>query len=55
MLQQGRVNIQCPCGKLLKTQMVTENTRTRGQLLCTACKKRVEFSVIAFECYTNYK
>lgn len=57
MAQYVKVDIVCPCGKLLETRTsnADSGSTTRGIKLCPSCKKKVEFAVRGSHAYTNYK
>ena len=44
-------DIVCPCGNYLGS---TRNTSGGGSKVCTACKKRVKFSITKNGIYTAY-
>ena len=60
MYQKVRVDMVCPCGRLLdyrNVSVIDGKTAgiTRGTKRCPACKKTVEYAYIGTNCYTNYK
>lgn len=52
-----RVEVKCPCGRVLKTGTYnTESTSTtRGTLFCINCRKKVEFEIKGASVRTHYK
>ena len=61
MTERVRVDIVCPCGRLLDYTRVsvydgkTQGGARRGTKTCPACKKTVEYSIIGTNAYTNYR
>lgn len=61
MTERVRVDIVCPCGRLLDYTKVsvydgkTQGGARRGTKTCPACKKTVEYSIIGTNAYTNYR
>lgn len=57
MANYVKVDIVCPCGRLLQSRSNNADSRstTRGTIVCPACKKRVEYAVTGANAYTNYK
>lgn len=61
MYERVRVDIVCPCGRLLDYRNVTvsdgkaSGSTVRGTKTCPACKKTVEYAVTGTHAYTNYR
>ncbi len=57
MANYVKVDIVCPCGRLLRT--VTNNAdsggTSSGSITCPSCKKHVSFQVRGANAYTSYK
>lgn len=57
MANYVKVNVVCPCGKLLlsRTNNADSGGIIRGQSHCSACKNNVQWQIQGAYAYTNYK
>ena len=53
----AKVNVACPCGKLIKTVTVNDKgtARMSGTNTCTSCKSKVAWNIAGFEAFASIK
>lgn len=57
MANYVKVDVVCPCGRLLKTvnSNADSGITTNGNMKCSSCKKNVAYQIRGANAYTSYK
>lgn len=50
-----KVNVICPCGKLLITKNMTPTSTSSGHATCPACRNKVRWDISNGQAYTAYQ
>ena len=49
-----KVNIQCPCGALLLSKLISDSNSSSGTEVCRACKKRCKWDIVNGSGFAGY-
>ena len=57
MVNYVKVDVVCPCGRLLKTQNnnADSGSTSTGYMTCPSCRRRVVYQIRGAYAYTSYK